>query len=135
MRADNKLIEQRKHKRFRAKDWIFALFQSNFRLGQILNIGLGGFSFFYAAAPNEEEYFDKGGLSIDIFDTMDGNRLEKVQCKIIYEFEEDCPRRPEKTRIRRCGAQFICLTHLQLSQLIYVIQNYTDYNPAKDAEW
>jgi hypothetical protein len=117
-------MEHRKHKRFKARDWIFTVFQSSVRLGQILDIGLGGFSFFYA--PPEIGYVRNGAHSVDIFDTKAGNRLERVQCRVIYDYREKSSRGQADSEMRRCGAQFVELSHSQLSQLLLIIQTNTE---------
>jgi hypothetical protein len=127
MGADGTFTESRKHKRYKAKDWIFALFRSSSKLGQILDIGLGGFSFYYASSNVGGDHLESSTHEMNIFDTKAGSRLEKARCKVIYDRELHDSQSNGRSGIRRCGAQFLDLNHYQLSQVRFIIQDHTEW--------
>ncbi|NVM22536.1 MAG: PilZ domain-containing protein [Desulfobacterales bacterium] len=117
-----KLVERRKHTRFHAKDGALALLTSgSAKLGQIIDISVGGLAFCYIA----DEERSNGSFELGLFFSDNGFYLDGVRFEIISDFEIGDEVPLNSITMRRCGVQFAKLTHNQISQLEYFIQNYT----------
>ena len=135
----SKTISRRIHKRFKVKEGAFAvLFQNSSKLGQIIDISMGGFSFCYSDSQfidNDRDgqaffYHDRRrpleNLSFfDIFLVDSGIYLEQVPCKIVSNFEIEDTDSSISISIKRCGIQFDELLPDQISDLEYFIKNCT----------
>lgn len=122
MKNDERPIEKRSHNRLKAKDGLYAII--NYKptiFGQIINISIDGMAVRYSSngkwlsVPSE----------LDIF-MMDSNfYIEKIQIKIISDFEtgDKSPFCSQKNRQRCC--QFGQMKSSQHFQLNYLLQNYT----------
>ena len=133
------IFSPRTHKRFKVKDGAFAvLYHNSSKLGQIIDISMGGFSFRYCDSQfidNDRDgqaflYHDRqnrmDGLSdFDIFLVDSGIYLEKIPCKIISNFEIDDRDSSNSILMRRCGIKFAGLLPEQIRDLEHFIKNCT----------
>ena len=120
----NRLHERRKHKRFQAADGALAVLRPSWphgtTMGQIIDISRGGLAVRYIAG--EERSNDSSELSIIFADHS--FYLPKVPIETISDFE--IAKMPFISMTpRRRGLQFGELTHHQMSELEYFIQNHT----------
>lgn len=136
----NQTISRRAHKRLKVKDGAFAvLYQNSSKLGQIIDISVGGFSFRYSDSQyidNDRDgkaflYHDHqnqldGFTDIDIFLVDSGIYLEKIPCKIVSDFEVDEREDPISVPMKRCCIQFDRLAPEQISDLKYFIDHCTE---------
>lgn len=115
----DKMVERRRHKRFKAKS---GSFKSEKIEGEIIDISMGGFSF---------SYVDNGKWTDESFDVgmLLGEKdlcIEEIPLKII----SDCAINRGLSITRRCGVKFGTLTSKQLAQLEYYIWANTDADEA-----
>jgi hypothetical protein len=116
------LTERRKNKRFLAQEGAFAVIGPEFtKLGQIIDIGRGGFAFRYIVTGSQ----GNGAVEADIFLAGDGFYLEKIPIRPIWDLKIPKKVSNGSLPMRRCGVQFRDLTHHQRSQLEYFIENHT----------
>ena len=115
-------MDQRKHKRFRAKEGAFAFPQDHIcDGGPIIDIGPGGLSF---------SYIDRGKRSTGSFELVvlhadHGFCLKKIAVKSVSDFTLVSENPFSSVPVRRCNVQFEELTPSQKSQLQYFIRNHT----------
>lgn len=130
MKNVKKLIEQRKHKRFAVEDDVYAVLKYKpTKIGQIINMSKDGLAVRYSC--NGQQLSESSELDIFIIDS--NFYIEKIQVKIIYDFEiaDKSPFSSPKNR-QRCF-QFGQIKSNQLFQLDYLLQNYTKERcPDKD---
>jgi len=122
MKNAERPIEKRNHNRLRAKDGLYAII--NYKptvFGQIINISKDGMAVRYSSngrrlsVPSE----------LDIF-MMDSNfYIEKIQIKIVSDFEIIDPSYFGSQKNRQRCFQFGEMKSTQLFQLDYLLQNYT----------
>jgi hypothetical protein len=113
--------ENRKHKRFRAKEGVFVVLKpSHSHVGRLIDISMGGLAFDYVVEgvlpkpPAELEIFVKGGAF----------RMNGIPCQAIWaKTTEDG--RATSIRKRQCGVRFGRLTDRQTAKLIEFIAKYT----------
>jgi hypothetical protein len=122
MITQEKMVERRKHKRFRVQEGIYALLKNNSsKLGQIKNISRGGLAFSYIV--DEEQMHE--AFKVDIFISKIGYCLKDVPSKKISDLHLD-NRLPFSTfSIRQARIQFNELNHSQLSQLDKLMRDYS----------
>jgi hypothetical protein len=114
--------DRRKQKRFQIQDGLFAIVRPEFtKLGQIIDIGMGGLAFRYVVTGNRENK----AFEVDIFLVGDGFYLEKVPIKTISDIKLPKKFSNGPLPMRRCGVKFGELTQNQITQLEYFIKNYT----------
>ena len=122
MAANQGMVERRKHKRYQAQDGAIAAFRNHaIKVGQIMDISLGGLSFQYI----DEGEQPKKSFDLDIFLTENVFRIESVPAQTISDFEIVSEVPYSSVKIRRHGAEFGELTQKQVSQLHYFFQNHT----------
>jgi len=118
--------ERRKHKRFRVQSGAFTVLtafswpHSTQKLGQIIDISMGGLAFSYIAS----EELPNVSLELSIF--LAGNRfhLRSIPFETISDAEtNEVPF--SSITMKRSGVQFGELTPDQISQLKYFIRNHT----------
>ena len=118
--------ERRKHKRFRVQSGAFTVFtafswpHSTQKLGQIIDISMGGLAFTYITGEESPNV----SLELSIF--LAGNRfhLRSIPFETISDAEtNEVPF--SSINMKRSGVQFGELTPNQLSQLKHFIWNYT----------
>ena len=105
-----KILERRKHQRYSAKTGSCAI---NNKVGQIIDISMGGLSF---------SYIDRGdwsneGVELGMLFGEGELCLDDLPLKII----SDCAIGSGLSIIRRCGVEFGKLDARQISQLEYFI--------------
>lgn len=128
-----KFIDMRRHRRFRADGNALAAFYTdlhNFiKLGQIIDISLGGLAIRYIAlgeetqAPGVLELFGSSGCIA---------HLTEVPCKVVYDYEIS-DESWGMLKVRRCGVKFGELTQKQLSRLHAFIQAYALREDGRDS--
>jgi len=117
-----KIVERRKHKRFKVQDGAFAVLTPHFyNWGQIIDISRAGLAFRYTG--NELPPNVSCDLGISLADI--GFYLGRVPFRAISDFEIGNEVAYSFTTTRRCGVEFGELTLNQISQLEYFICNNT----------
>jgi hypothetical protein len=119
------VAEQRKHKRYKAREDAFAVLNANeSKIGQIKDISMGGLSIHYIA--NGTKSF--GSSFLDILLADNGFYMEKVPFESISDFEIPNEFAFSSLKMNRHGVKFGQLTQHQLSQLEDFLRNYTTGN-------
>jgi hypothetical protein len=115
----NQLSEQRKDKRFQVpRDAFAALGPDYIKVGQIINISMGGLAFRYLG--NEEP---SNASELDIFLAGRAFYLYKLPFEIVWDLVTN--EKPfSSISMKVCGLQFGELTQSQISELQYFIQDY-----------
>ncbi|MGA2404615.1 MAG: PilZ domain-containing protein [Syntrophobacteraceae bacterium] len=95
--------DQRKYRRFKTKDEIFAAFvipTEPVIVGRILDVSRGGVGIQYLATRKLET----GPTSIKIF-ALNSPNMERIESRVVYDFE--IPEESWSTpMVRRCGIKF-----------------------------
>jgi hypothetical protein len=114
-------VERRRHARFKVSGAVFVGFRPhNSRLGEVIDIGMGGLSFRYLATGEPSN----GSRRLNIFLTERNFYLNDVLFETVSDFRTDeIPFTP--VTMRRSSVQFGELTNSQISRLEYFIENYT----------
>jgi len=117
-----KIVERRKHKRFRVQDGAFAVLTPHFyNWGQIIDISRGGLAFCYTGKELPPNISCDLGISLANI----GFYLGKLAFRAISDFEIGNEVAYNLTTIRRCGVEFGELTLNQISELECFIRNHT----------
>lgn len=130
---------RRAYKRLNVKEGAFAvLFEDSAKMGQILDISLGGFSFRYSDSQfidndrsgraflyNDLRKSLKGLLTFDIFLVDSGIYLNRMPCKIISNIEIYDLNSTNSVPMKRCGIEFDELGPEKISDLGLFIENCT----------
>ncbi len=112
--------ERRQHKRFQLPKGAFVgLAPYDTKVGQIIDMSLGGLAFRYVGM--EEPLHGE----LDIFLSERDFYLGRIPFKTVSDFEMDSSAASSAVTMRRTGVQYKKLTQFQISQLQYLIQNYT----------
>jgi hypothetical protein len=115
-----KLVEQRKHKRFRVPKGLFAALSPSYtKVGSVVDMSMKGLAF---------RYMDRGkpsnGAYMDIFTNTGDFHLRDVPLKTISDFA--CDGIPlSSIKMRQCAVQFGDLTSYQKGQLAHLIKEHT----------
>ncbi len=115
-------LEKRGLKRFKAqKDTYAALVNDSTKVGKIINISKGGLAFSYIGEDEQITDWHK----VNIF--LNGNRfyLKELPFKAISDSYIDLKIPFRTVLMKQCGGQFGELTHSQIAQLDYFIENHT----------
>jgi hypothetical protein len=119
---DKKMVERRKHQRFRVREGVFAVLgpHSN-KIGTIIDISMTGLAFNYIEDTVDQQ--DKS-FELNIFLAEDSFHLNNIR------FQEITDQRAKKVpfssiNLRRRGVRFDTLTPAQTSQLGHFIRNHT----------
>jgi hypothetical protein len=119
--------ERRRHRRFLAKDSVFAVCIPTYvRLGRVVDISRGGVAFHYIPDFGDDKAFCRKSLNLDVFETESSRYLKGVECNIVYDAE--APRLTsvcDAYQFRRCGVEFGGLSRDQSSELDFIIENFT----------
>ena len=116
------LTEQRIHKRFRVRENSYVTLTGPVsKLGQIIDISQGGLSFRYIDIGERPQQLFEVKLNIK----NNGFQLDPLSLTTVYDLRATKEFPFSATRIRRRGGQFVGLTPDQISDLEYLIQNYT----------
>lgn len=130
---------RRAYKRLNVKEGAFAvLFEDSAKMGQILDISLGGFSFRYSDSQfidndrsgraflyNDLRKSLKGLLTFDIFLVDSGIYLNRMPCKIISNIEIHDLNSTNSVPMKRCGIEFDELGPEKIADLGLFIENCT----------
>ncbi|MBW2567554.1 MAG: PilZ domain-containing protein [Deltaproteobacteria bacterium] len=121
MSVAEKLVERRKHNRFSVSKGAFVALRPHYgKIGQVVNISMGGLAFTYMADEERPSSFE-----LDIFLAGGSFYLQEVPFGTISDFHNDgMPL--SSVKMRRMGVQFGDLSPHQVSQLEYFIQNHTE---------
>ena len=120
------MLERRKHKRFQLQNGAFAVLRafswphSTQKLGQIIDMSMGGLAFSYIA----EQEPSNGSFELGIFLADHSFHLRTIAFETISDLETNGVPFSSIT-MRRSGVQFRELTPKQISQLKYFIRNHT----------
>lgn len=118
-----KMIEQRKYKRFYVQNGTYAMLKYKPAvMGQIINMSKDGLAIRYA--DGEQQLCDSNVL--DIFMTENSFYIEKLQVKTVSDREVTDKHSSDSNKARERGVQFDRLNPIQLFQLYYLLQNYTE---------
>jgi len=121
-------IDRRKHRRFPMHDIAFAVLRNHMsKVGQIMDISLGGLSFHYIVngeAPNKS-------LELDILLAYQGISVRKMRFNAISDIQIANKSPFSPLLMRRCGVRFGELTEKQESELKDFIHNHAvdTWNP------
>jgi hypothetical protein len=121
MTKRKEMVERRKHKRFQGREGaLAALGPHSTRIGQIIDVSMGGLAFSYIAGEEPSD----GSFELGILFAEESFYLTQIPFKTISDQEaKEVPF--SFVKMRRCGVQFGEMTHSQISQVEYFIQNYT----------
>ncbi len=115
--------DRRKYRRFKVPSDAFAIIKRpRFKVGQIVDISMGGIAICYLDKPLE------GGLlrSFDMLLADSGFYLPKIKAALVW----DAPCRllapDDPSTIRQCGIKFENLTSMQQAKLTYFIPQHAD---------
>jgi hypothetical protein len=118
---NNGPVERRRHPRFQAPIGAFVeVWTHPTRLGEIIDISIGGLAFRYLATKKPSN----GSHKLNIFLDEKGFRLNDVPFETVTDFGIGQTHVPSVT-VRQSGVQFGQLTDQQISQLENFIQNHT----------
>jgi len=137
---ESKKMVKRADKRYRAKDGTFAvLFQDSSKLGHLIDICVGGFSFSFSDSPfvdsdrdgqallySGRQHLVEGLTEFDIFLVDSGIYLERIPCKIVSEIELEEGDDLASIATKRCSVQFDKLAPKQVSDLADFIERWTE---------
>jgi hypothetical protein len=115
------VVDRRKHKRFKAKEGVFALLTSDNKMGQIKDISRSGLTFQYIG--HDEPL--SGSTEMEIFSTIYDFYLKKVPVKSVVDIEVDDDIPFSSVSMKQLRIQFGEMTRIQLRLLGYLLQRYT----------
>jgi hypothetical protein len=114
------IVEKRQHKRFQVPKGTFVgLGPHDTKVGQIIDVGMGGLAFRYVGSE------EPSNGELDIFLNERDFYLGRVPFRTVTDFEVSSRRDSSATAMRRSGVQFREMKSNQISQLEYFIQNHT----------
>ena len=126
MKNKEDVVDRRRHKRFRVPTSAFTFFGSHSaKLGQILDIGMGGLSFSYV--PGDERPYNSQQL--DILLPGGAFYLDRIPFETVSDYKMGSMGHP--SRARRCGVEFGPLSDRQKSELNYFIEYYASDDEAR----
>ena len=121
MSKDQLGSEQRRHQRFFSKDGAYINLRNNTnKLGQILDISMGGLSYRYV-----ENGIKHGDYKLDIFLVGPDFRAESIPVHTVYDCEMNNEEVADNLKVRRQGVRFKDLNGIQFTLLEHFIENYT----------
>jgi hypothetical protein len=115
------VVDRRKHKRFKAKEGVFALLTSDNKMGQIKDISRSGLTFQYIGHGEPLS----GSTEMEIFSTVYDFYLKKVPVKSVVDIEVDDDIPFSSVSMKQLRIQFGEMTRIQLRLLGYLLQRYT----------
>lgn len=110
------VIEKRKYRRFSVKDSIL-IFDATTDIGEIIEISLGGLSFFCPDMPEESKKSFKVGI---LYEGAENFSTGKINCKKLILRHSDLNNDEPK---KKFSVEFDDLNAMQESQLEHIIQN------------
>ena len=118
-----KMVEQRKHKRFYVQNGTYAMLKYKPAvMGRIMNMSKDGLAIRYIDGEQQLS----GSNLLDIFMQDSSFYVEKLQVKTISDREVTDKHSSGSNKVRQRGVQFEGLNPIQLFQLYYLLQNYTN---------
>ncbi|ABK18022.1 PilZ domain-containing protein [Syntrophobacter fumaroxidans] len=128
----------RRFKRFRmtgtARAAFFATAREFLKLGEILDISLGGLAMRYVGFGEQPD----GPIEVELFGSSgEVVRLGRFPCRIVYDFEL-ADESWGILKVRRCGIQFRELSKQQLAQIQTFIDSFgirEESTPPDDADF
>lgn len=116
-------IERRKHKRYKAVEGAYAAIspKSN-KLGQIIDISMGGLCFKYIDTEDESEEPEKRNEE-SIFLSSMGYYVGDLPFQTIADYEITDTPSFSSMKVRKCHIKFTDLTFKQLFDLDYYLKN------------
>ena len=125
------IVELRQHKRYFAVNGAYAVLSpSGLTQGQIIDVGMGGLSFYYFAPGWRLTEVS----TLDIYLVTDGFCVKRLPCKNISDLIIRDKSRDYPMVVRRRGIQFGSLTREKQSQLEQFIAHHTRQERGKRSE-
>lgn len=117
-------VERRKNKRYKAVEGAYAAISPNsHKLGQIIDVSMGGLSFKYIDTSNEDESDNESTREETIFLSSMGYYVGDLPFKTVSDYElTDAPSFSSMT-VRKRHVQFKDLSFKQLFDLDYYLRN------------
>ncbi len=114
-------LQVRKHKRYRARNGVFVIFENVFSKNQVGDISMGGLSFYY---EYRGRISGKGAGMIRVF-ANDQLYLKQVPFEMVSDGEAGAFVFKNKTVMRQ-SIRFVHMTHGQKDILKSIIHGFTD---------
>ena len=116
-------IERRKHKRYKAVEGAYAAISPNsHKLGQVIDISMGGLSFKYIDTTSDDVEFEQSPEE-SIFLSSMGYYVGDLPFKTISDYEITNAPSFSSMKIRKRHVQFTDLSFKQLFDLDYYLRN------------
>ncbi len=116
-------VERRKHKRFKAVEGAYAAISPNsHKLGQIIDISMGGLSFKYIDTKSETRT-EQGQEEKAVFLSSMGYYVGDLPFRIISDYEVTNVPSFSSMKVRKRHIQFTDLSFKQLFDLDYYLKN------------
>jgi hypothetical protein len=116
-------IERRKHKRYKAVEGAYAAISPNsHKLGQVIDISMGGLSFKYIDTTSDDIEFEQSSEE-SIFLSSMGYYVGDLPFKTISDYEITNAPSFSSMKIRKRHVQFTDLSFKQLFDLDYYLRN------------
>jgi len=116
-------IERRKHKRYKAVEGAYAAISPNsHKLGQVIDISMGGLSFKYIDTTSDDTDFEQPSEE-SIFLSSMGYYVGDLPFKTISDYEITNAPSFSSMKIRKRHVQFTDLSFKQLFDLDYYLRN------------
>lgn len=117
-------IERRKHKRYKAVEGAYAAISPNsHKLGQVIDICMGGLSFKYIDTTGDDADLDQPQQEETIFLSSMGYYVGDLPFKTISDYEITNAPSFSSMKIRKRHVQFTDLSFKQLFDLDYYLRN------------
>ncbi len=116
-------VDRRKHKRYKAVDGAYAAVSPNsYKLGQVIDISMGGLSFKYIDTSANDAEYDQAPEESLFLSSM-GYYVGELPFKTIADYEVTNAPSFSSMKIRKRHIQFTDLSFKQLFDLDYYIRN------------
>jgi len=117
-------VERRKNKRYKAVEGAYAAVSPNsHRLGQIIDISMGGLAFKYIDTSNEEVNNDASAQDESIFLSSMGYYVGDLPFTTVSDYEVTNAPSFSSMKVRKRHVQFKDLSFKQLFDLDYYLRN------------
>ena len=116
-------VERRRNKRYKAVDGAYAAISPNsHKLGQIIDISMGGLSFKYIDTSNDDKYENQSSDESVFLSSM-GYYVGDLPFQVISDYEITNAPSFSSMKVRRRHVQFTDLSFKQLLDLDYYLRN------------
>jgi len=116
-------VERRRNKRYKAVDGAYAAISPNsHKLGQIIDISMGGLSFKYIDTSNDDKYENQSSDESVFLSSM-GYYVGDLPFQVISDYEITNAPSFSSMKVRRRHVQFTDLSFKQLFDLDYYLRN------------